>query len=119
MDITDHICSHFITEATMNVCMFLSWFNWIVHTLSALFPLALMRRYFRSGFRAGVKRALKKSKMKKPALIFFGRPLFRQSLYDYRPALFGPLKFSLSFKISFPVLDISKELMKDIAYLSM
>ena len=31
--------------------------------------------------------------MKKPALIFFGRPKFRQSLYDYQPALFGPLKF--------------------------
>ena len=25
--------------------------------------------------------------MKKPALIFFGRPLFRQSLYDYIPEL--------------------------------
>ena len=57
--------------------------------------------------------------MKKPALIFFGQPLFRHSSYDYRPALFGSLKFSLSFKIPFPVLDISKELMKEIAYLSM
>ena len=57
--------------------------------------------------------------MKKPALIFFGRPLFRQSLYDYLAALFGPLKFSLSFKTPFTVLDISKELTKEIAYLSM
>ena len=33
--------------------------------------------------------------MKKPALIFFGRLLFRQSLCDYQSALFRPLKFSL------------------------
>ena len=48
--------------------------------------------------------------MKKLALHFFGRPLFRQSLYDYRAALFGPLKLTLSFKIPFPVLDISKRI---------